>query len=118
VDALKIVKRLGSMAMVVGALVLAVASPGQARGAVAHGAVGAHPAPGRGAVVHRGFPVHRGVVRGSHGHVVVGVSPFLGYFPPAYVYPAPTYWYYCPSYGTYYPYPDSCPVPWVPVPAS
>jgi hypothetical protein len=32
--------------------------------------------------------------------------------------PVSGYWYYCPSAGGYYPYVASCPVPWVPVPAS
>jgi len=40
------------------------------------------------------------------------------YYYPYYNYSAPPYWYYCPSYGTYYPYVESCPEAWVPVPAS
>jgi hypothetical protein len=29
---------------------------------------------------------------------------------------APGYWYYCQASGAYYPYVQSCPVPWTPVP--
>src|SRR5262252_2709962 len=60
----------------------------------------------------------------DHGHVVIGVSPFV--FAPGYVYappvyappvydPAPVYapdangyWYYCPSAGAYYPTVPTC----------
>ena len=35
------------------------------------------------------------------------VAPVAGY--------QPGYWYYCPPSGAYYPYVQSCPVPWTPV---
>ena len=40
--------------------------------------------------------------------------------PPVYVEPAPQqqqYWYFCQSFNTYYPQTQTCPEPWVPVPA-
>jgi hypothetical protein len=49
----------------------------------------------------------------------VYVAPPVVEEPPVYVQPPVSgYWYYCPSAGGYYPYVASCPVPWVPVPAS
>jgi len=35
------------------------------------------------------------------------VAPVAGY--------QPGYWYYCPASGAYYPYVQTCPVPWTPV---
>lgn len=93
----------------------------------------------RGFPVERGFPAHRGFQgqrhfhRGGHGGVFFGVAPFVigggalaygwPYEPsyvdpgPVYTAPAPAYWYYCQSAGAYYPYVQSCPEDWVPVPA-
>lgn len=74
----------------------------------------------------RHFDGHRGFDRGAHGRFFFGFGPsiYIGpayqYVPPAYVYaPPPTaYWYYCPGAGAYYPYVQSCPEAWVPVPAA
>jgi hypothetical protein len=86
---------------------------------------------------------HRGWHRGGT-HVVIGLGPSFWWAPwwyyplPVYVYAPPPvvvedppvyvqqepsdqassgYWYYCPSSRTYYPYVQSCPEPWTPVPA-
>jgi hypothetical protein len=74
---------------------------------------------------HPGFHGHGhpGFHRGFHGHGFVGVAPFV-WWGPAYAYapyagpPASGYWYYCPSAQAYYPYVQTCPESWVPVPAS
>jgi hypothetical protein len=126
-------------------LVLAAAIPSVAfaaaggHGEVAgHGGIGGHP----GSQGHAGFsgrptfsghpgirpgfvghPGHPGFVRGHRGFV--GVAPGFGWW-PAYSYyeaapyeaaPYGGYWYYCPSAGTYFPYVETCPEAWVPVPA-
>jgi hypothetical protein len=106
------------------AIVLTISLPGQARSAGGPGFGGGHPG---GAVGHGSFDGHHGV-DGHHGfdghrfdHHRFGfapVFPFYGYYPPAYGYQAPAYWYYCPSAGAYYPYVQSCPEAWEPVPAS
>jgi hypothetical protein len=58
-----------------------------------------------------------------------GYPPYYpAYYPPAVVAepsppptasvpPAPSYWYYCAESKAYYPYVQSCPSPWQPVPA-
>jgi hypothetical protein len=71
---------------------------------------------------HPGFHGHSGFHHGFHGHGFVGVAPFY-WWGPGYAYapydPAtPGYWYYCPSAQAYYPYVQTCPESWVPVPAS
>jgi hypothetical protein len=114
------------------AILLAVSTPSQARGAAGQGFQGGHPGGGE---MHHGFDGHRGFdghlgfdgrhdfdrhrdFDRGHGRFLFGFGPypFSGY--PAYGYEAPTYWYYCPSYGAYYPNVASCPEAWVPVPAS
>ena len=73
---------------------------------------------------HPAFHGRPGFHPGFHGRAVIGLAPFWWgpsyvYAPPAYAYPAPSgYWYYCPSAQTYYPYVQTCPGAWVPVPAS
>ena len=109
------------------ALLLAVAAPGVAFAAGGHGGGGGHGGFGghSGVGAHPGFvghPGHPRFFRDSRGFVVV--APGFGYGPYPYYAPdypddapAPSgYWYYCPSSGTYYPYADSCPEAWVPVP--
>ena len=74
-----------------------------------------------------GFDGHRRFFHG-HGRAFFGVAPFIAvapfapywYAPPVEVAPppAPAYWYYCPSAGAYYPNVQSCPEPWVTVPAN
>jgi hypothetical protein len=105
------------------AILLAVSTPGQARGAAGPGFQGGHS--GGGEMHHEfdghhDFDGHRDFDRG-HGRFQFGfgpVYPYYGYYPPAYGYEAPTYWYYCPSYGAYSPSVSSCPEAWVPVRAS
>lgn len=127
------------MATVTG-LVLAAAMPTVALAVDGHGASsghggvqghwsgGGHPShpvftgrPSHGWVV--GHPGHPRFVRGPRGFVVV--APGFGWWPgypyygvaPSYE-PTPSgYWYYCSSAGAYYPYVESCPEPWVPVPS-
>jgi len=127
------------VAAVMAALALAVATPAGAvaapggasghplgghpgfTGHPGHGAFGGHPDGHHGLaghphqhrfVGHPGFIRHRGFV---------GVGPGFAFW-PAYPYdpgPAvyPEYWYYCPSAEAYYPYVETCPEAWVPVPA-
>ena len=108
----------------ISAALLAVGTPASA---AVHGGVRAATAPHGGHFEgHRGFDGHRGFEghRGFHGHgrVFIGPSfvwgplPYVDY-PPAYTYAAPSAWYYCPAYGAYYPDVQSCPQPWVTVPA-
>jgi hypothetical protein len=79
-------------------------------GFVGHGAV-----PGHGFVGHPGFDRHPGFVRHGRG---VFVGPGFYWWPGyPYVETPPAYWYYCQSARSYYPYIESCPEPWVPVPA-
>jgi hypothetical protein len=67
----------------------------------------------------RDFAGQPGFHRDGHGRGFVFVGPGLFYPWPSYPYVgAPRrYWYYCSSAGTYYPYVESCPEPWVEVPA-
>ena len=113
-------KKLASIMLVAGALVLAASVPSQARES--------HDGHARAVVEHRGgehraFVEHRGFEHGRGG-ISIGFGwgaayPYGGYASPAYAYaPPPTYWYFCPSYGAYYPNVPSCPVAWVPVPAA
>ena len=100
---------------------------GGPHGAIPHGS-GPHGAGPRGGhgfsghPPHGHFPRHHGFA-GRH-HFAPGVfgGAFIAvpfYWPPAYSYapPPPGYWYYCPRYGAYYPAVQSCPEPWLPVPA-
>ena len=64
---------------------------------------------------HHGFAGRRHFAPGFFGGAFIAV-PF--YWAPTSSYPPPpSYWYYCPSYGAYYPTVQSCPEPWLPVPA-
>jgi hypothetical protein len=120
-------KRFAFVAFAAVAILLAVSTSSQARGATGPGFQGGHPGGGE---MHRGFEGHRGFdgrhdfdrhrdFDRGHGRFLFGFGPYpyYGYY-PAYGYEAPTYWYYCPSYGAYYPNVASCPEAWVPVPAS
>lgn len=89
-----------------------------------------------------GWAWHRGWHPRGGTHVVIGLgpafwwSPWWYYPPPVYVYSPPPviveeppvyiqqepsgqagYWYYCSSSRAYYPQVQSCPEPWIPVPA-
>lgn len=120
-------RKLALIAIAALAIVLSVTLPSQARGAGGPGFGGGHPG---GAAGHGGFDGHHGVDghRGFDGHHFdhhrFGFAPgfpFYGYYPyypPENGYQAPAYWYYCPSAGAYYPYVQSCPEAWEPVPAS
>ena len=99
------------------ALVLAVAGSSQAQGTT-----GPNGRPPVSQGHHEGDGHHSGNGGGRHdANRSWHQRPYIYY---RYVYPhyypyyaAPSYWYYCPSYGTYYPYTESCPEAWVPVPA-
>jgi hypothetical protein len=84
------------------------------------------------AAVHRGF--HGGYLFGYHRPVVI-VGGFGGFYAPWFGYPVPfaeeeeapsvlypplappaALWYFCPPADAYYPYVETCPVPWQPVP--
>jgi hypothetical protein len=118
-------KKFASVVLVVAACVLALATPGQARGGAGHGVSG-HAAQGHhGFARHPGFAGRHRLARHGHGKVFIGVGPSF-YWGPAYPYgypgsvyspPPPAYWYYCPSAGAYYPNVPSCDEPWLPVPA-
>lgn len=120
------IKKLSSIALVAVAIILAAASFSDAASHGGHAIAGHPPVPhfdGHHAV-GPGFGGRHHFVRGPHVGVFVGVPLFVppaypAYYPPTYTYepPAPSYWYYCPSYGAYYPNVQSCPEPWVPVPA-
>ncbi len=120
-------RKLALIAIAALAIVLSVTLPSQARGAGGPGFGGGHPS---GAAGHGGFDGHHGAdghpgFDGHHfDHHRFGFAPgfpFYGYYPyypPENGYQAPAYWYYCPSAGAYYPYVQSCPEAWEPVPAS
>ena len=120
-------KKCASVALVVVTIVFVVAASSQAAPRGGHD-FHAAPAPrahfeGRpGFEGHRHLD-HRGFEHRGHGAAVFVAPSFVwgypDYDPPDYAYttPAPAYWYYCPTYGAYYPNVDSCPVPWVTVPA-
>jgi hypothetical protein len=119
---------------------LALAASGHNGGSGAHGGAGSHGGAGMrgGGAVPPGGHVGHGAFEGRHfdgrhferrdfdrhhfdgrfggGVVFAPIIPFGGYYDydPA----PPPYWYYCPTYGAYYPYVNSCPVPWVAVPPS
>ena len=84
--------------------------PGFAGHPGGHPGFGGHPG-------HPGFIGHPGFLRHPRGFVTV--APGFGWWPgyPYYGVAPSDYWYYCPSAGAYYPYVDSCPEAWVPVPA-
>ena len=122
-------KKLASVALVAGAIVLAAAAPGQTRAMSGHGETseGHHVSDGHNP---GGFEGHHDGDR-DRNHTFGGGRrfywryPYYSYYYPHYYpryyphyYSAPTYWYYCPGYGAYYPYVSSCPEAWVPVPAS
>lgn len=126
------VKKLASVAFVAMVLVLAAPALSMAGGAGAgHGFSGGHHGgfSGHGAFIGHGgvgarpsFHEHRGFVRHGHDRVFIGVGPTFSWwpaypYPPEAYWPPQGYWYYCPSAGAYYPYAQSCPEPWVPVPA-
>jgi hypothetical protein len=82
-----------------------------------HGFAGGH--------VHRsgrfagppGFVGHPGFYCDDHGRGFIFVGPSFYWWPSYPVENAPEgYWYYCQSLDLYYPYTESCPEPWVPVP--
>jgi hypothetical protein len=119
-------KKFSSVVLIGLAVIFAGAAPSIAK---EHGAAARHFEAPRGHVeAHRGvehhdFDRHRDFDRGPHGHVFVGVAPSYWWdypeiYSPPVVTAIPTYWYYCPSVGAYYPYTQTCPEPWVPVPAS
>lgn len=122
-------------------LSLAAGHPGGGAGGHPGGGASGHP-PGGGTAPHPGggrpghpggggVPGHppgwhggsrehgRGFHPGIRGGVFVGAWPWYwwGYPGPVYTAPPPSYWYYCPAYGAYYPDVESCPEPWVVVPA-
>ncbi len=114
-------KKLGSVILVVGAIVSAVAPAGEAlsRQGFSGGPLGHH------FDGHHRFDGHRSFL---HNHVrifvvaplffsapILAAPVFVGR-PPIVVAP-PAYWYYCRSYRAYYPYVTGCPEPWVSVPA-
>ena len=126
-------KKLSSIALIGIAILLASASSGYA--AVGHTAGQFHGHPGfNGPRVdgHHFDGHHDGRF---HSRVFIA-APFFALpfyapypYPPAYTYEPPaeppvyqqgpqSYWYYCPSYGAYYPSVETCPDPWVPVPAA
>jgi hypothetical protein len=112
-------KKFASVALVVVAIVLTMAGSSQA---APHGGHDFHAAPAPRAHFegHRAFEGPRHFEHhGRGGAVFVAPSFVWGYpdYPPAYAYTSPAYWYYCPTYGAYYPNVNSCPVPWVTVPA-
>ena len=122
-----LVKKLSSIALIGIAILLVSAGSGYAAvrpGFNGHGVEGHH------------FDSHHFDGHHFHNRVVIA-APFFAVpfyapypYPPAYTYEAPAeppvyqqapaqnYWYYCPSYGAYYPSVQTCPDPWVPVPAS
>src|SRR5215467_16076477 len=108
--------------VIISAAVLAAGTPASA---AVHGGFRAAAAPHAGHIeAHRGFDGHRGFEgqHGFHGQGRVFIAPSFGWapyfdYPPAYDYAAPGVWYYCPAYGAYYPDVQSCPQPWVAVPA-
>jgi hypothetical protein len=114
-------KRLASVILLAGAIVLVAAAPDDAmpRHEFSGGRPGGHfDGHHRFDGQHR-FDGHRDFRR---DHVRIFAAPLFLPVPffaaPAFVYAAPpAYWYYCRSYGAYYPYVPSCPEPWVPVPA-
>jgi hypothetical protein len=107
------------------------------RGSGSHGGVHGHSGGRFHGHGHHGFRGHHGFKHHGgfhhhhkfHGKAFIGVAPFflLGpsfiHTPPVIVERAPVYvqpsgfWYYCRSAGAYYPYVETCPEPWVPVPA-
>ena len=110
-------KKLASIMLVAGALVLAASVPSQAR--ESHDGHARAVVEHRGAGAHRAFEEHRGFEHGRNG-ISLGFGwgtayPYGGYISPAYAYAPPTTYWYCPTYGAYYPSVASCPMPWVPV---
>jgi hypothetical protein len=107
-------KKLVSIMLVTGALVLAASVPSQAR--ENHDGHARAVLEHRGGGEHRVFEDHRGFEHGRGGiSIGFGWGTAYPYSSPAYAYaPPPTYWY-CPTYGAYYPSVASCPMPWVPV---
>lgn len=133
---LAVVKRLASVIVVAVVVVLAATAPSYAEVGTARPYAGA--APSQRGYEHDSRPRGHGEIEDGHRHSLERARPFVYwsypyyghrryaypyytypyYSYPYYSYPAPAYWYYCPAYEDYYPNVNSCPVAWVPVPAS